>query len=345
MIFHKQMSKQWTLSKVWNESLEQSPKRPVEVRERMWASELGKADVDIYLKMKGTEMTNPPNARALRKFEAGNIWEWIMSLILRRCGIYRDSQEYIQTQMDDCILVTGKLDFIAGGKVDEVGVNQLLEELHLPDMFTRAIKNTIEYFKNEYPDGLEEKILEIKSVSSFAFDKVERTGKPITGHDLQLFHYLYSKKQNGSIVYICRDDARMIEIFVTHDDPILFEKYQTKVKRISQFHKDNIQPPVEPLILFDEEDLRFSKNFNVEYSGYLTMLYKFADQADYDDQISGKVERWNRVLGRIRENKPMTENNQEALEEMSEAGWDVEVIKSKIAKQNEDKGNAVGSGE
>lgn len=337
--------KQWTLSKVWNESLEQSPKRLPEVRDRMWASELAKSDIDIFLKMKGTEPTNPPNPRALRKMEAGNIWEWIMELVLRRCGIYHSKQEYVDAQMPDCIRVTGKMDFIAGGKVDYTAAEALLGELHLPEMFTRAIKNTLEYFKAQYPDGLEHKILEIKSVSSFAFDKVERTGKAIAGHDLQLFHYCYNKKMDGAIVYICRDDARMIEMFISHEDPILFAQYEEKIKRISKFYKDDVQPPLEPLVLFDEIDMRFSKNFNVEYSGFLTELYKFTDQADYDDQVSGKVERWNRVLGRIKEGKEMTDNNKEALADMVEAGWDVEIIKEKITpKTDEDKGDNNGGG-
>jgi hypothetical protein len=338
------MKTPWTLSKVWNESLGQAEKRPVEVRSRIWASELGKSDIDVYLKMKGTEMTNPPNARAMRKFEAGNIWEWIMELILRRCGIYNNSQEYIEHKTEGCVSVTGKLDFIAGGVVDYNATEALLGELHLPDMFTRAIKNTLEYFKREYPEGLEHKVLEIKSVSSFAFDKVERTGKPIAGHDLQLFHYIYNKKIDGAIVYICRDDARMIEMFISHNDPELYAKYEGKIRRISEFFNTDTQPPKEDIILFDEADLKFSKNFNVEYSGYLTMVYGFVDQMDYDEQVSGRVERWNRVLGRMKDGKDMTDNNKEALVEMAEAGFDPEIIKDKILKANENKQGDIGEG-
>ena len=331
------MNTPWTLSKVWNESLDQQEKRPVEARDRMWASELGKSDIDIYLKMLGTEMTNPPNARAMRKFEAGNIWEWIMELILRRCGIYKDSQEYLKNKFDGCVEVSGKLDFIAGGKVNYDQAEALVNDFHFPQMFTRAITNVLEYFKANYPDGLDEKILEVKSVSSFGFDKVERTGKALAGHDLQLFHYINKRQMDGAIVYIDRDSARMIEIFVSKDDKELMRRYEEKVRRVSKFYFDKVQPPLEPLILFDEVDVRFSKNFNVEYSGYLTMLYKYTDQSDYDDQISGKVERWNRVLGRIRDGKEMTDNNQEALSEMVESGWDVEIIKEKIAANGKGK--------
>lgn len=326
----------WTFSKVWNESLDQAPKRLPEVRERMWASELSKADVDIYLKMKGTEPTNPPNSRALRKMEAGNIWEWIMGLILKRCGIYNSNQKYIVYQKPGMVSVTGKYDFIAGGKIEE-SYAEKLHELGLPELFERAGTNIVEYFKNQYPEGLDEKILEIKSVSSFAFEKVERTGLPIAGHDLQLFHYCLNEQKDGAIVYICRDDARMIEMFISKDDPALLAKYEAKVHRISKFFYENVQPDIEPLVVFDETDGRFAKNFNVEYSGFLTQLYGFTDQADYDEKIGPKVERWNRVLGRIKEGKEMTANNEEALAEMKEMGWDIEFIKSKLTiKNNED---------
>lgn len=324
------MKASWTLSKIWNESLDQSERHVAAPRDRMWASELAKSDVDIYLKMLGTEASNPPNARALRKMEAGNIWEWIIQFILRRCGIYKDSQEYMKTQIEGCVEVSGKLDFIAGGKVSYDQAEALVKDFNFPEVFTRAITNILEYFKANYPDGLDDKILEIKSVSSFGFDKVERTGQPLAGHDLQLYHYLRAKKMDGAIVYIDRDSARMIEMFVEHTDPRLAARYEEKVRRVSDFYARKEQPPKEPLILFDDGDARFAKNFNVEYSSFLTMLYGFADQQTYDDEISPKVERWNRVLGRIKKGDKMTENNEQALAEMTEAGWDVEYIKSKI---------------
>ena len=66
-------------------------------------------------------------------------------------------------------------------------------------------------------------------------------------------------------------------------------------------------------------------------------VYGFTDAADYDEKIGPKVERWNRVLGRIKEGKEMTANNEEALAEMKEMGWDIEFIKSKLTiKNNED---------
>ena len=80
---------QWSFFKIWNESLEQREERPPKERQNLWASELGKSQVDVYLKMKGIAPTNPFSARSLRKFEAGNIWEWIVGLVLLRAGMLR----------------------------------------------------------------------------------------------------------------------------------------------------------------------------------------------------------------------------------------------------------------
>src|SRR3990167_9806570 len=75
------LPKNWTFTDIWNKSILDRKERPTIARNRLWASELGKSHLDIYLKMQGEITTNPPNARSLRKFEAGNIWEWIVGLI------------------------------------------------------------------------------------------------------------------------------------------------------------------------------------------------------------------------------------------------------------------------
>ena len=319
----------WTLSKVWNESVEQREERPVEPRNRMWASELGKSDIDIYLKLMGEKPTNPFTARALRKFEAGNVFEWIVELILRRCGIYKESQAWVKSKMTDCLEVSGKLDHIAGS------VPVFTQGMELPDVFGRASLAIMNYFKEKYPNGLEEMILEIKSVSSYGIEKVYATGKCIQEHDLQTFHYAYNRKKNALIVYISRDDLRMCDIFIDHKDPVLEQRYISKIKRVTDFYNKKIEPPIEPAIEFDEDDKKFSRNFNAQYSPYLTRNYGVADEAEFDEKYSPLVERWNRVLGRMKEGKELTDNNKEALTEMSENGFDVMKITSLFEKKNE----------
>ena len=154
----------WSLSKIWNDSLEESrPQRLLEPREKIWASELGGSLVDRYLKMTAVAPSNPPNPRSLRKFEAGNIWESIIGYVLRRAGILLDKQGWVTYQYNGLLPVSGKLDFVAGGRPDyQKAIESIEREFNwLPEFISRATKNIVENLRAQYPDGLDEIILEI----------------------------------------------------------------------------------------------------------------------------------------------------------------------------------------
>lgn len=326
-------NKMWTLSKVWNESLEQRIERPALPRERMWATDLGKSDIDVYLRLIGEEPSNKINPRGLRKIEAGNIWEWIVKLILIRCGIYRESQLRIEAALPDVanvLPVSGKIDYIAGGVPDYEKAKHEVENLLLPDIFKRLADNVIAYFEKEYPNGLDEKILEIKSVSSFVFEKVEKTGKAVIGHELQTFHYAHNRQQEAALVYVCRDDMRLYEVPILPNDQNRLKAYRDKIIRMSEFYNKKQMPEKEPLTVFDEDTLRFSRNYNIEYSSYLTKLYGFKEPDEYHEAFQPMCERFNRVLARVEEGKDMTANNLEALEEMKKQGVDVDKVIGKL---------------
>ncbi len=317
------MSKIWTISKVWNESIEVNTQRPIAPRNRIWASELGKADIDIYLKLLGEKPSNEFDARARRKFEAGNLFEWLIKLIMIRCGVYQDSQQWIGYKTGNNLEVSGKMDHRGGGTPRYNDAEKEIMALQLPELFTRATSKILEYFKAEYPNGLPEQGFEIKSTSSFGIEKVYATNKALQGHDLQAFHYSYNTKMPFVLLYICRDDLRMAELTILPDDQDLLKKYQAKIDKMSGFYNTKTEPPKEPLILFDEELHRFSKNFNVEYSGYLTRLYGFKTAEEYDNAVSPKIESWNRVITRIKDKKELTDNNKQKITEMAEFGVDI----------------------
>ena len=330
------MSKQWSLAKMWNKALEQTEERIAEPRERLYASELGRSDIDIFYKLQGEQPTNPPNARSQRKFHAGDLYEWFVLLVLKKCGILISNQENIKTEIEGCLPVSGRLDFIAGGKPDytkgQERIDELINELEMPPLFHQVTKNFIEILKNEYPDGLDEKILEVKSVAVFGFDKVEKTNKPLAGHDLQTFHYAHGLQKEGDISYICRDDLRMYEIPILMNDPTLQRKYIDKVKNISKYYKENQCPPPEEMILFDKDTGKFSKNFNVEYSPFLKKIYGIERPDQYDEEVSPLIGRWNRILTRIAGDKDLTKDNEAGLEEMEKRGFNVVDI-TKIIKE------------
>lgn len=318
----------WQISKIWNDSLDQGTEKPLVKRERLWASELGKSDLDIYLKLIAEPVTNPFDARSKRKFEAGNLFEWIVKLILIRCGIYQESQKWVDNR-EFGLQVTGKIDHLAGGMPRYEEAKKEIESLMLPDMFTKATESILNYFKLNYPNGLPQQGIEVKSTSSFGIEKVYFTGKGLAGHDLQAFHYAYNTKLPFTLLYICRDDLRMAEIPILPDDKELLKKYSAKIKSVTGFFESKIEPQKEPEIVFEPETERFTKNFNVEYSSYLKRNYGYEEPKDYDEKISPIVMSWNRVVERIKSSKEMTDNNKEKITEMIKFGFDPKIIKVK----------------
>lgn len=301
----------WSFSQVWNDSLETREEKPLIARNNMWASELGGPYLDRYLKMKAVPMTNPPNSRSLRKFEAGNLMEWVVGLVLRRAGILIDSQEWLSYQYPGLLKVTGKLDFLAGGKPKTDLLS--IEELRLPPFFNKTALAIISYFSEQYPEGLNETILEIKSCSSFTFEWYNQ-GNADSKHILQAFHYLKSKdKPEAHIVYLSRDDLRICEVAVLNNSETE-AVYKKDIEDMTNFLVNDIEPEKEKEILFDRG--KFSQNYKIAYSNYLMKVYGYKDQMEYEEKYKPKVASWNRTLGRIIKGNKMTKLNLETIEEI-----------------------------
>jgi len=321
----------WTFAHLWNESLEQNEEKPLVKRDYIWASELGGAMVDRYLKMNAVKPTNPSNARSKRKFEAGNIWETIIAYVLSRAGILKQKQQHLEYQYPGLLKVTGYLDFIAGGQPDYDKASSLIqtEFQWLPEFISRATLNIVEKLKEQYPDGLNEIILEIKSCSGFMFERYESRNEASSHHKLQLYHYLKaSSLAEGHIVYVSKDDARLLEIGVLNPSPIE-QLYKDDIQKMTNYLMRKEQPPPEQPIVYDQEFGKFSANWKVAYSQYLTYLYGLKDQFEFDTKYKSIAERFNRVIGRIAEGKKMTDDNLEAIKEMETYGFDVKKLNTK----------------
>ncbi len=301
----------WTFHNAWNLALETREERPVKPRTNLWASELGKSPCDLFLKLKGVPPTNPPDCRALRKFEAGNVMEWVVELVLTRSGILQTKQDWLSYQYPGLLEVTGKLDFTAGGVPDPSKLDYL-EKVGMPEIFVKGGRKIVEHLSTKYPDGLEDIILEVKSCSAFMFENYERSGTASDNHVLQLFHYLKATGMDvGHIVYISKDDLRMLEIEIRRDDEEIEKVYKRHIEVITEAIKKDEQPPLEPLIVFNSEFMRFSDNWKVRYSDYLKLLYNYENQGDFFDEFRPQVEKMNRVLKRIATGKNLTDANME----------------------------------
>lgn len=328
------MANTWTFIDVWNQSLVR-PDKPIVPRDYIYASEIGGAHIDRYLKMMGEQPTNPPNDRSLRKFQAGNIWEWVIGFILKRAGILQRRQGRVEYTYPGLLRVSGKLDFIAGGKPDwELAANEI-DVLDFPERLLFMCKSVLEQLQATWSDDIPELILELKSQGSFVFEKTEKTGVANDHHENQIFHYLKGLNMpEGHIVYINREDCRMIECVVENPSDVE-ARYKKDIELITGYYNARQMPPHEKFITFSDTAGKFEKNWRVEYSPYLTKLYKFENQFSFFNTFAGRVASMNRVLKRCVDGSKMTPANDVIIAEAKKLfpDWDEKVSIAKALKE------------
>lgn len=310
----RQQPTAWHLSEIWNATRDIDRTRSYEPRDYIWASELGGSFYDRYWKMHGRDATTPPNLRSQRKFDSGNLIEWIVKQIFVQSHVQHRQQDYI-VNTEGAMKVTGKADFIAGGKI------KLTKNEDLPDILRDVSEATIAKLKEMFPKGLPIQGLEIKSISSFAFPMVEKA--PMHHHALQSFHYAYNTKLPFHLVYICKDDLRMVEWVISPDSGKWKELYFEDIYTMSEVYKIpeegsgtdiyllGIKSVKEQLLLFSD---KFKKNIKIEYSSYLTD-YGYERPDEYSDKASSVARRLNNIVKKINSGKEMTGVNEKTLTE------------------------------
>lgn len=305
----------WSVYGAWNEQLGTRENRAPYPRDYIWASEIGGSFVDRYLKMQGVPQTNPPNPRSLRKFVAGNIWEWIIGFVLRRAGVLIDCQEKLSYQYPDLLKVTGKLDFLAGGQPDWEKAQAEVSSLGLPHELERASVAIVKHLQEAYGNApLKTVVIEVKSVGSYMFGRYESTQQANPNHRGQIFHYLKAKDlDEGHIVYVSKDDCRMIECGI-YNPSTAESEYKADIGRMTGFYNSGEQPPLAPEVLFDEVFLSFRTNWHIEYSGYLTKLYGYKEPINYRERWDKLVSSINRTFKRCVTGAKMTDLNKTTIE-------------------------------
>jgi hypothetical protein len=170
-------------------------------------------------------------------------------------------------------------------------------------------------------------------------EKVEKTGA-MPHHVLQCVHYLLANKMDeAALVYICKDDliAQQFQIFNSKET---LKMYRDDVKMMTDYYNaSNFKnpmktlPPKEPPVLFAEGVWRFEKNFKVEYSNFLELLYQYKTPEAYRMAWQYKVSSWNRVFKRCIQGANMTPKNKEAIADALKyfPAWDKFVAKAKAA--------------
>lgn len=313
-----QRTPSWTFTGAWNATLDKVDRFSAFKHDYLWASMLGNSQVDISLALAGVEPSNPFDSRAKRKFDAGVMWEWIAELVAKRAGLFISSQDKVEFQLPGMLKVTGKLDLKLGGVRNLEQMKRMesaLEIISFPDRFVKAMQEVERAFN--FDTDLPVRVLEVKSSSAFMYDAQYKEGIPSENHALQCLHYLLSTGiEEGAVLYISKDDSRMTEIPVWRDDETLNAKYKEILRLATHYYTTKTKPEIEPLIQFSYDQGRFTDNWNIKYSGYLTMLYGFEVEGDYQDSVKSKVASWNRVFGRVKRGEKMTANNLGYLNEI-----------------------------
>lgn len=310
------MTKPFSFAGIWNAALDVNPPRERVERDYIWASELGGSYYDRYFKMKGRKPTTPPNLRSRRKFEGGNLTEWIVLQILSRAGIVQSSQEYI-TYDRDPIRVTGKADFTVGGEIKLLSERDVDD---LPETFGVMAEATITRLRERYPDGIVDMNLEIKSCSGMMFERYLKA--PSALHGLQAFHYAYNTKKPTMLVYVSRDDFRIAEWVILSGSQKWLKLYKDDLetmRSVLDLKKSQVKRDYKELLLtWDEETGKFGKNWKVEYSNWLTD-YGFKRPELYAKPAQSVAIRLSNIVKKIRSDKPIDGKvNVKTLEECYE---------------------------
>lgn len=338
--------KHWNLGEIWNGAFDNMESETIKAREYLHASELGNSFIEIYYKLRGEPYTNTFSVINRRKMEAGKLFEGIVRFVLKRAGILQKAQEKVDHQIKGCLATHGRLDFVAGGKIDIMQSEQcttlikiLFDELEFPPIYQQIADNTlamVQRLAGKKNESLHNYILELKSVSDFVYRLIEGATRPMNTHHLQNFHYLLGKDMpTGKVAYLNRDDVRLMEKKVDNDAKS-FEEYKKWIEQMTDYHRSTTPPPKEPLILFHRDTCSFNKNtMGVEWCKYLKKIYGYATTEDFRTDIMPKVTSMNYVFGRCVNNSTMTADNLKVIKEATALfpEWEYYVNLGKLRKE------------
>jgi hypothetical protein len=249
--------------------------------------------------------------------------EDFFKLVLFQVGLLRANEERVMSNFDKGLQVSGRLDVLFGGKFDIQNISEILNRLTFLSFIGILSRAILEFAERNKKTIYDISGLEIKSVSDYMYNKIYARGSAEPHHLLQCFHYAYWKQMPFQLVYFDKNNGRIIEFWVLPNDKELYKLYCADILQMSEYYTAKTLPPKEKLIKF--ETGRFSENWNVLYSKYLTHSYGFNTKEEYKNHVLPKIGRWNRVMARIKDGKQLTPDNREAIDEMRKAGYDVGV--------------------
>ena len=243
--------KNWSMKDILANGLAPA-EREIVPRDAIWASEIGTDMYARYQKMKGKHPSNKFTARTYFKFFVGDALENAITKVFRRCGMIVEVQKGGDTcvvETEGCFPVRGKYDLIisSDGDWDKALWKIENEPLHHEDSFVdRYSKPMALYCKENYPDGFEREIFEIKTINTNSLRAHLRAGtmkEAYYYHYMQIYTYMrHMGAKTGKILYISKDDG-LFYIADVIESTKLENDWLEDVKKITNIIKNNIEPP------------------------------------------------------------------------------------------------------
>jgi hypothetical protein len=131
-----------------------------------------------------------------------------------------------------------------------------------------------------------------------------------------------------------------MEEFDITEEKSVFDVYKEDVRLMTKYYNAGfnrqvpleLMPGKEPEVFFEEGTWRFVKNWKVEYSNYLTLLYGYETPEQYGKfKWQRTLASWNRVFKRCVRGDNITPKNKEVIAQASRLfpQWDKYVGKAK----------------
>lgn len=236
-----------------------------------YPSDLGKDLFIRFIKRKGLEPI-PFDARTLRKFEFGKMWE---------LKIHQAIDWFLKTYPDDW----KEIDLNPEATYEAMKKRVINDKLELRGYYDRLLLH------KDPKIGWMIIVFEVKSIASRAFHHQKIEGEQPIGNRMQLMFYLeriqapenWEKlkrickekygvepvKATGVLSQASKDDGAMWER--TYDfDPVLYGEIEKEINALNEFWKAGTPPPKPDLIVI--EDGVAKVNWEISYSNYINHI-------------------------------------------------------------------------
>lgn len=306
----------WSLTSIWNKTLlMRQDSWEFKPRNYIRSSELGGAFLDRYYKLKGIQSTNPYDERTLRKFEAGNLFEWLVGNVLKRAGLLVKTQDTIKVGYPNCLTVWGHYDYKVSPPESWEKARESVKEVEYPVKLEQIALKLIDYLQEKYAliyasngelkSGMKTILYEIKSVNSMVFwSRIDQLYNAYPHHRLQLYSYLKGTGiEEGRLLYISKDDMTVVETGVFLSDEKTEQLLREDIEYMTRCYKENLEPPREEDLVFDKAKNKWRLNWHIQFSSYLTKITGLSREEWEKQAVSEMGKRNRRIKKEIKEAK------------------------------------------